>query len=38
LQYINLFQWRQAATAIWAITLVVAAMDYFSAAVREKVV
>jgi phosphonate transport system permease protein len=38
MQYINLLQWRQAATAVWAITLVVAAMDYFSAVVREKVV
>ena len=38
LQYINLFQWKQAATAVWAITLVVAVMDYLSAAVREKVV
>ncbi|MDQ7857532.1 MAG: phosphonate ABC transporter, permease protein PhnE [Armatimonadota bacterium] len=38
IQYINLLQWRQAATAVWAITLVVAAMDYLSARVREKVV
>jgi phosphonate transport system permease protein len=38
IQYINLLQWRQAATAVWAITLVVAAMDYFSARVRERVV
>jgi phosphonate transport system permease protein len=38
MQYINLLQWQQAATAVWAITAVVAAMDYFSAAVREKVV
>jgi len=38
MQYINLLQWKQAATAVWAITLVVAAMDYLSAAVREKVV
>jgi phosphonate transport system permease protein len=37
-QYINLLQWRQAATAVWAITLVVAAMDFLSAKVREKVV
>ncbi len=37
-QYINLFQWQAAATAVWGITLVVAAMDYFSAAVRERVV
>ncbi|MGH2405152.1 MAG: phosphonate ABC transporter, permease protein PhnE, partial [bacterium] len=38
IQYINLLQWRQAATAVWAITAVVAAMDYLSSAVREKVV
>lgn len=37
-QYINLLQYRQAATAVWAITIVVAAMDYFSAVVREKYV
>jgi len=37
-QYINLLQYRQAATAVWAITLVVAAMDYFSAVVRERYV
>jgi len=37
-QYINLLQYRQAATAVWAITLVVAAMDYLSAVVREKYV
>ncbi|MGH2453883.1 MAG: phosphonate ABC transporter, permease protein PhnE [bacterium] len=37
-QFINLLQWQQAATAVWGITLVVAAMDYFSAAVRERVV
>lgn len=37
-QYINLLQYRQAATAVWAIAIVVAAMDYFSAMVREKYV
>jgi len=37
-QYINLLQYRQAATAVWGIAIVVAAMDYFSAKVREKVV
>lgn len=37
-QYINLFQYRQAATAVWAITIVVAMMDYFSAWIRERVV
>ncbi len=38
IQFINLLQWRQAATAVWGITVVVAVMDYFSAAVRERVV
>jgi phosphonate transport system permease protein len=38
IQYINLLQWRAAATAVWAITLVVAVMDYLSSAVRQKVV
>ncbi|MBI2247314.1 MAG: phosphonate ABC transporter, permease protein PhnE [Armatimonadetes bacterium] len=38
IQFINLLQWQQAATAVWGITLIVAAMDYFSAKVREKVV
>ncbi len=37
-QYINLLQWRQAATALWMIAIVVAAMDYASAVVRERVV
>lgn len=37
-QYINLLQYRQAATAVWAITIVVAVLDYLSAVVREKVV
>lgn len=37
-QYINLLQYRQAATAVWAITLVVMAMDYSSAVIRERVV
>ncbi len=37
-QYINLLQYRQAATAVWAITLVVALLDYLSAAIRERVV
>ncbi len=36
-QYINLLQYRQAATAVWAITIVVAAMDYVSAIIRERV-
>ncbi len=38
IQFINLLQWKQAATAVWGITIIVAAMDYFSAAVRERVV
>jgi len=33
-----LLQYRQAATAVWAIALVVAALDYLSAVVRERVV
>ncbi len=37
-QYINLLQYRQAATAVWAIAFVVAAMDYFSAVIRERIV
>lgn len=36
-QYINLLQWRQAATALWMIALVVALLDYASAVVRERV-
>ena len=35
-QYINLLQWPQAATALWMIALVVAALDYASAVVRER--
>jgi phosphonate transport system permease protein len=38
IQWINLLQYRQAATAVWAIALVVAIMDYTSAIVREKLV
>ncbi len=38
IQWINLIQYRQAATAVWAIVIVVAAMDYFSAWIREKIV
>lgn len=37
-QYISLLQYRQAATAVWAIALVVATMDYFSAVIRERAV
>jgi len=36
-QYINLLQWRQAATALWMIAIVVAVLDYASAVVRERV-
>jgi phosphonate transport system permease protein len=38
IQYINLLLWRQAATAVWGITIVVAAMDYASAWIRERVI
>ena len=38
IQWINLLQYQQAATAVWAIAIVVAAMDYASAIVREKLV
>lgn len=34
IQYINLLQWSQAATALWLIAIVVMAMDYASAAFR----
>ena len=36
--YMNLFQWRQAATAIWLIAAVVMLMDYASAVIRERLV
>jgi phosphonate transport system permease protein len=36
-QYINLLQWRQAATALWMIAVVVALLDYASAVVRERI-
>jgi phosphonate transport system permease protein len=38
IQYINLLQWNQAGTVIWLIAIVVAAMDYASAVLRERVV
>lgn len=38
IQWINLLQYRQAAVAVWAIAIVVAAMDYTSAIVRERIV
>jgi len=37
-QYINLLQWRQAATALWMIAIVVMLLDYASAVVRERIV
>jgi phosphonate transport system permease protein len=37
-QYINLLQWRQAATALWMIAIVVAVLDYASAVVRQRIV
>ncbi len=37
-QYINLLQWRQAATALWMIAIVVSLLDYASAVVRERIV
>ena len=38
IQYINLLQYRRAAVAMWAIVIVVSAMDYLSGYVREKIV
>jgi len=38
IQWINLLQYRQAATAMWAIAIVVSVMDYLSAVIREHVV
>jgi len=38
IQYINLLQWNQAATALWLIGAVVILMDYASAVIREKLV
>jgi phosphonate transport system permease protein len=37
-QYINLLQWHQAATAIWLITLVVMVLDFSSAYVRQRII
>jgi hypothetical protein len=37
-QYINLLQWRQAATALWMIALVVVLLDYASAVMRQRIV
>ncbi len=38
IQYINLLQWNQAATAIWLITIVVMALDFSSAYLRRKLI
>ena len=38
IQYMNLLQWRQAATSIWMIAGVVMLMDYASAVIREKII
>lgn len=38
IQYINLLQWKQAATAIWLITLIVMSLDFASAYLRNKVI
>jgi len=38
IQYQPALLWREAATAVWGITVVVAAMDYASAWIRERVV
>jgi len=38
IQYINLSQWNQAATALWMIGIVVITMDYASAIIRERLV
>jgi phosphonate transport system permease protein len=37
-QRINLMRYRDAATAVWAIAIVVATMDYLSAKLREKLI
>ena len=37
-QRINLMRYRDAATAVWAIAIVVATMDYISAKLREKLI
>jgi phosphonate transport system permease protein len=38
IQYINLLQYQQAATVLWMIVIVVMAMDYASAAIRQHLV
>ncbi|RME58441.1 MAG: ABC transporter permease subunit, partial [Caldilineae bacterium] len=37
-RWINQLQWNSAATAVWAIVIVVTIMDYASAVVRERLV
>ncbi len=37
-RWINQLQWQSAATAVWAIVVVVTIMDYTSAVVRERIV
>lgn len=38
IQYINLLQWNQAATALWMIGITVMVMDYVSAIIRQRLV
>ena len=38
IQYINLLQWNQAATALWLIGIVVIVMDQASAIIRERLI
>ena len=38
IQYINLLQWNQAATALWLITIVVMVLDFSSAYIRRKLI
>jgi phosphonate transport system permease protein len=38
IQYINLLQWNQAATALWLIGIVVIVMDWASAVIRQKLI
>jgi phosphonate transport system permease protein len=38
IQYINLLQWNQAATAIWLITIIVMVLDFSSAYLRRKII
>jgi phosphonate transport system permease protein len=38
IQYINLLQWNQAATAIWLITMIVMVLDFSSAYLRQRII